>query len=92
MKLAKILELEGIVIRKIPKETVRYWTAKETDKGAMLNHRGRWVTKEVKQNSLGGKYLIQFASDQSSQVRFNLKSCGIGGTIEEAYSNYMEKI
>lgn len=85
MNTEDILNIEGIVIRKIPKESISYWTAKETDKGAMLNHRGRWVTKKVKQNSFGGKYLITMAYDQMSQVRFNLKTCGVGDTIEEAY-------
>ena len=98
MKLEEILSLEGIVIRLIPKEVTRYWRssqkaheAHKASGGESIIRDGRELMVEHKTLSLGGKYLITFAANQDSMVRFDLNRNGIGNTIEEAYSNYLSK-
>jgi hypothetical protein len=70
MTLSDILETEGIVVRKIPLVT--------------RMNRGDG-TSEVKDNSLGGKYLVTLKHDQFSTVRFDKGFCGIGCTVQEAW-------
>ena len=100
MKLNDILELEGIVIRKIPKESVALYSYNDHNKRLLdrpnmelvyIESYKRDMIKETKVNSLGGKYLITTVNNQDSQVRFNLKSDGIGDTIDKAYEDYIGK-
>jgi hypothetical protein len=76
LTLNEILDVEGIVIRKIPKETRRF---------------GKGGTKEAKDNSLGGKYLVTLKHDQNSIVRFNMGNAGIGDTVQGAWRDLMLK-
>lgn len=83
MKLHDILKLEGIVIRLIPRETVTYW--RHWSEGKLTRE------EEVKTNSLGGQYLIQFKPDQGKTIMFHKERSGIGDTIENAYLDYINK-
>jgi len=80
---SEILKKEGIIVRLIPKTTTRVWTSHVNGK--------KIQEKQVKTNSLGGKYLVEFMDSQDCICRFNLKYSGIGDTIEEAYYNLLEK-
>lgn len=77
--LEEILKIEGIVIRLIPKVTVRVWRGVKGE------------STEITTNSLGGKYIIAFAGDQDSAVRFATDRNGVGDTIELAYQDYLLK-
>ncbi len=70
LTLLEILEIEGIVVRKIPMETHTNWSD---------------GTTEVKQNKLGGKYIVTLKHNQDSMVRFTKGRDGIGDTVEEAW-------
>jgi len=94
MRLEDILKVEGIVIRKIPEETVKMWSYSERleklpDFELVVDEEeeGRKKLKEVVKNTLGGKYLVSLEFSQDSLVRFNKKTCGVGDTIEEAYTD-----
>ena len=99
MKLNDILNVEGIVIRKIPMESVsiyNYESRKELlSRPNVVKFYSevfkRDMIKETKFNSMGGKYLITKCNDQSSMVRFDKKTCGIGDTIEDAYNDFLKK-
>ena len=83
MSLSQILAVPGIVIRLIPKITkTRYVTVKNGK---------RFEGKEDRVNSLGGKYLVTGSIGQETLVRFDLKTCGIGETIEVAYADWLSK-
>lgn len=94
MKTKDILNLDGIIIRKIPKTTVSlfgYYPDKhKTIKGEIVTIDGRQYIKEVKENSLAG-YCITFDNGQGSMVQFIKTQCGFGETIEEAYVDYINK-
>jgi hypothetical protein len=99
MTLLDILNIDGIVIRKIPIErTYHYYTSDkmlESHKArggeTIVNESGRELMVEQKTFSMGGKYLITFEFSQGSMVRFDLKRNGIGNTIEEAYADFHNK-
>jgi hypothetical protein len=46
---------------------------------------------KIHKNELGGKYLVQFNTDQGSVIHFSVKYDGIGDTIPEAFNDYLEK-
>lgn len=92
--LAELLEMDGIVIRKIPMTSVSNYNFTERTLGkneSIVEMCGRKYIREVKTNSLGGKYLITFKSDQGSNIYFSLKYDGIGDSPLEAYKDYCEK-
>ena len=99
MTLSDILDMPGIVIRKIPVDrTYHYLTSargiashKARGGGTFINEKGREVLIEHKTFSMGGKYLITFEFSQDSTVRFSLKHSGVGNTIEEAYADFHKK-
>ena len=70
----KILGVEGIVIRKIPRESRTKWSD------------GR---EEVKVNSLGGKYLVTLKHNQDSIVRFTIGRDGVGETLQDAWRDLL---
>jgi hypothetical protein len=70
----EILNIEGIVIRKIPVKTRTNWSD---------------GTSEVKDNSLGGKYFVTLKHNQDSTVKFNKDRDGIGDTVQEAWRDLM---
>lgn len=96
--LNEILNIEGIVIRKIPMETISLYNYNEYNKRLLglpdtqlvwCPNRGKEMIKETRRNTMGGKYLIKMEKNQDGLVRFNKKTCGIGDTIEEAYKNFL---
>lgn len=100
VNLQEILNLEGIVIRKIPAVTVQKWRIYNPqtleayrEKGAKIYKApdGVDVAEETKVNVLGKKYLVTFSNDTDQNVIFNVKFCGVGETIEEAYNDFVEK-
>jgi len=99
MKLEDILSVEGIVIRKIPSEIVSHWATsdkavqnhKQNGGEIFTNDKGRELIVERKKPEIGGKYLVSFAYNTDSLVRFDLKLCGTGETIESAYADFLTK-
>jgi hypothetical protein len=95
MDLKDIIAIEGIVIRRIPSQTTSLFGYRETfpmkagDEVVMINDR-RYV-RRVKDNSLGGKYLVTMKQDQDSIVRFDIKHNGIGDTVEAAFADLRKK-
>lgn len=99
-ELENILQVDGIIIRRVPPVTVSYWRSSEAmhekhkkngGEVAYIGDNQREVMVERKQNTLGGKYLVTFALDQGATVRFDLKRCGLGDTIKQAYEDYFKK-
>lgn len=102
MNLNEILDIPGIVIRKIPfdreyrysstEKRVKEWKA-QGGKTEIVKYgkTEREIMIEHKTFSHGGKYLITFAFSQDSSVRFDFKTCGVGNTIEEAYADFHNK-
>ena len=99
-RLEEILNIEGIVIRRIPKESVHLYNYNDYNKRLLgrantekiySESLKRDMIKEVELNSLGEKYIVTIASNQDSQVHFSLKNSGVGNTIELAYSDYLAK-
>lgn len=95
--LEDILQIEGIVIRKIPKITVSRWTYREGDENRLksnerivTNEQGRKFVEIAKENSMAG-YIVTFDKSQGSTVLFNKKRDGVGSTIEEAYKDLLTK-
>jgi len=90
-----ILQIEGIVIRLIPAQTVtlcHYSEGRKLYNGETIVERnGRKFAQEIKQNSLGKKYLVTRVNGQGNTVMFNTKYDGIGDTIESAYADYLKK-
>ena len=93
MTLGEILDIEGIVIRKIPMQSVsrfkcyrkRVWsngdnTTYSVEECGLYN-----MVTETRTNTLGGKYLVTLQHNQDSMVRFNKDSNGIGNTVQEAW-------
>lgn len=97
MTLQEILNIEGIVIRKIPKQTIHDWRIysdnvikayKEKGCELYISKDGVTIAREIKNNKLGGKYLITIETSSDKTVIFNRNYCGIGDTIEEAYEDF----
>lgn len=94
-----ILKLDNIVIRKIERVTVSRWRSTEKmherHKAAggeyVTDEKGREYMVDRKTNAMGGKYLLRFESGTGSQVHFNIKTDGVGDTIEAAYTDYLKK-
>lgn len=96
MQLTNILQIEGITIRLIPKETVSLFAYRDgqklTEGQSLIDHGGRQMVREVKRNALGGKYLVRVTPGQGSMVQFSKDRDGIGETIETAYADYIAKV
>lgn len=97
INLKNILEMDGIVIRKIP-ETVRQLTRlrenqklKEGEKIVRIGVKNTEYVEKIKKNSMGGLYLVGKQMNQDSIFRFSKKFNGVGGTIESAYYDYLSK-
>lgn len=92
-----ILNMGGIVIRLIPKESISMYSYNDHNK-KLLNrpntvliysdYHKRDMIKETRVNSLGGKYLVTMEYGQGRTVMFNKRTCGVGDTVEEAYEAY----
>ena len=104
MGVLEILQIDGIIIRKIPATTTSRWSWYE---GQPVRENERLITvqgkpnknfpdgkrqqiEKVETNSLAG-YAITFCNNQDSTIRFYKESTGFGKTIEEAYFNYLTK-
>jgi hypothetical protein len=74
LTLNEILDIEGVVVRKIPMTTTTRWSNRDS---------------EVKQNTLGGKYLVTLKHNQDSTVRFHKGYYGIGQTIQGAWCDLL---
>lgn len=97
MSALKILELDGIVIRKIPAESTSRWSYREGDENRLrggetivTDERGRKVIERVKQNALAG-YVITMDWSQDTTVKFSERYSGFGPTVEEAYTDFLTK-
>lgn len=95
-----ILNMEGIIIRKIPQFTVSTYSYIEQNMVLLKNPKAevffsekykRDMIRITEKNTQGGKFIITFAMNQMSQVRFDIKKCGLGETIIDAYNNYLYK-
>lgn len=99
MTLDQILQIEGIVVRKIPMQTISTYRIGhlkshqllEIPKENTIEENGVLLQRIVKDNVYGGKYFVQINANQYSTVIFNRKTSGIGDTVEEAYSDYLSK-
>ncbi len=97
LTLAEILALSGIVIRNIPKTSTSLCHPRHYDlenlkpnESIYTNDKGFTYVQTVKENKVNG-YLITFSHGTSSMVHFDLKTNGIGDTIEAAYADYLLK-
>lgn len=95
-----ILNIEGIVIRKIPFKTVHRWRIHNPNvleayrkNGAKIykSDDGVDIAEETKINKLGGKYIITLKNSTDRTVIFDLDFCGVGETIEDAYYDFIKK-
>jgi hypothetical protein len=91
----EILNMEGVVIRKIPATTTSRWrtinTAPLPSNAKVIEKQGGMMTYEqVKENALAG-YAVTFDLSQGSQVRFSKHNSGFGPTIEAAYVDFLSK-
>lgn len=92
-----IVEIEGIIVRKIPKQSTSLYSYKEGDENrlkegeSIVERHGRKFREQTCDNSLGGKYLISEKMDQGSTVVFSTKYDGVGDTIESAYEDFLLK-
>ena len=98
MTAQEILNLEGVVLRKIPEKSYSLYRYTEHNKSLLkkpntevVEHNGEKMIRETQVNPLGGKYLLTVQKDQMSTVRFNKAYSGIGETVEEAYQDFLEK-
>lgn len=100
MNLQEILNLEGIVIRKIPAFTVRKWRIYNPDVLKLYKKKGAKIYKDpdgvgiaelTRINAFGGKYLVTISQNTGPNVIFNIKFCGVGETIDQAYNDFIEK-
>ena len=99
MTIEEILDIDGIVVRKIPKTTASAWVSSEKEHArhkaaggdTYINSRGREVCIETKTNSLGGLYIVTMDKTQGSLVRFDKTTAGIGKTIPDAYTDMINK-
>ena len=107
MNTEDILELDGIVIRKVPTTTTYKWHCKEGDENKTW-YRGEGKNRKkinytYSRNEKGeliktevrknsyAGYLITFNFTSGQQVQFCKKTFGHGKTIPEAYQNYLDK-
>jgi hypothetical protein len=95
-ELFKILKIEGIVIRLIPKinkslYNENYYKGKSNQRIFYHDRYKRNMCEEITENSLGGKYIISIEYNQDSTIRQNKNNVGIGNTIEIAYQDFLIK-
>ena len=97
LSLAEILAISGIVIRNIPETYTtlchpRHYDLEKLKPNECLwtNDKGVTYVKTIKEREDKG-YLITFSHNPSSTVHFDLKTNGIGDTIEAAYADYLLK-
>ena len=94
MKLSDIMALDGVVIRKVPHQTVSTFSYFEGDvlkENETIVLRGnRELIQRVTINKTAG-YLLTFNQGTGCTIHFNLKYDGFGSSIKKAYKNYLEK-
>jgi hypothetical protein len=96
--LEEIMQIEGIVVRKIPKQTTSCYGMREKDftrelqenETIIYTESGRPLMQTIKHNNMAG-YIVTTQMNQDSTVRFNKQRDGIGQTIEAAYQDYLNK-
>ena len=93
MLVIDILSLDGVVVRKIPLETVSYWSSWGMTVFKLMSNEkivrdinGKILIQKIKKNLLAG-YVVTFDKSQGSNVLFNKKTSGFGQTIVEAYKD-----
>lgn len=92
----EILELDGIVIQKVPEYTTskfRIWKENQViPEGAeIIDENGQQFYITRKLNSLVG-YLVSFDNSQSATINRHLRRTGVGSTLVEAYYDYLSKM
>lgn len=94
MKLSDIIALDGVVIRKIPHQTVSTFSYVEgyvlEENETIVLRNNREYIQRVTINKTAG-YILTFTQGTGCTVRFNLKYDGFGSSIKKAYKNYLEK-
>ena len=88
---------DGMVVRKIPKETVSRWSYREGDEARLsagdkivTMSGGRKVIEKTKINTLAG-YAVTYDMGQGALVRFSKELSGFGPTIKSAFEDYFKK-
>lgn len=88
---------DGMVVRKIPKETVSRWSYREGDEDRLsdgdrivTDGHGRKLIEKTKTNALAG-YSVTYDMGQGATVRFSKSLSGFGATIESAFEDYFKK-
>lgn len=97
---ADILNMPGIVVRKLPEVVVSRWRhyvqhhgePRNTDTRTVIegpDEKGLYIVEERRPVSakLAGKFMVTVVHGTGETVRFNIKSDGIGDTIVQAYNN-----
>ncbi|MDB2578790.1 hypothetical protein N9Y00_07095 [Tateyamaria sp.] len=105
MTAEEILNLPGVVVRKMPTVNVsrwRHWVQhhgepRNTETRTVIagpDEKGLYIVEERKPVSpkLAGKFLVTFVSGTGNMVRFDAKSEGVGDTIPEAYANIKRRV
>jgi hypothetical protein len=94
MKLSDIVALDGVVIRKVPHQTVSissYFEGDVLKENETIVLRGnKEYIQRVTINKTAG-YVLTFIQGTGCTVHFNLKRDGFGSSIKKAYKNYLEK-
>lgn len=68
-----------------------YYSVKDFNNSYVIKN-GRFYMKFVirkKTDEMSGKYIVTSCNNSSSTVQFNLPTCGIGSTIEEAIKDWL---
>lgn len=95
MTVLEILQIEGIIVRLIPRETVHLYTYSEgrsvPPSRTIVEINGRKFEREVRKNVYGGKYFVKRDMGHGSVIQFNTRTDGIGDTIEAAYADFLTK-
>lgn len=100
-----VLNMPGVVVRKMPEVVVSRWQQYVQHHGEPRNtetrtvvegpdEKGRYIVEERRQVSpeLAGKFLVTFVSGTGSTVVFSKKTDGVGDTIVEAYQNIKRRV
>lgn len=94
MKLSDIVALDGVVIRKIPHQTVSissYFEGDVLKENETIVLRGDRKFIQITHINKTAGYVLTFTQGTGCTVCFNLKYDGFGSSIKKAYKNYLEK-
>ena len=94
MTLEDIVAIDGIVIRRIPYNSVSLFAYRNKNilpDDELVFHGESTMIRRTTKNSLGGKYIVTKQMSQMSKVTFNIKRDGVGDTVVEAYQDMQKK-